>query len=169
MTAARSSHFTATRRLATGILSPVLLIACIVSSLCLGATSTAAAKGPENITFDDIKFDIEKDGVFKRKMLTDGINKLDSKSVKIRGYILPTSVFKQSGIKQFVLVRDNMQCCFGPGAAIYDCIIVEMTGKNSTNFTTRPIAVEGKFTVSEYEVGGRLMAIYHLEGVKVAK
>ena len=127
------------------------------------------AESPKNITFDTIKFDIEKDGDFQRKMLTDKIEALNGKSVKIRGYILPTSVFKQTGIRQFVLVRDNMECCFGPGAAIYDCIIIEMAEKESTSFTTRPVAVEGKFTIREYKAAGRLLAIYHVEGVDVSK
>lgn len=148
-----------TRRLTMA--AALLLAACSVSP--------AAADAPKNITFDDIKFDIEKDGDFKRSMLTEKINKLHDEDIKLRGYILPTSVFKQAGIKQFVLVRDNMECCFGPGAAIYDCIIVEMKGKASATFTTRPIAVEGKFTISEYKVGDRLMAIYHLDGVAVSK
>ena len=142
-------------------------VLCLLGLLAL--PTLALADAPKNITFDDIKFDIEKDGDFKRSMLTEKINELDEEDIKVRGYILPTSVFKQNGIKQFVLVRDNMECCFGPGAAIYDCIIVEMKGSASASFTTRPVAVEGKFTVSEYKVGKRLMAIYHLEGVSVSK
>ena len=50
-------------------------------------------------------------------MLTPAVKKLTGKPIRIRGYILPS--FQQAGIKQFVLVRDNMQCCFGPGQAAY--------------------------------------------------
>ena len=66
-----------------------------------------------DITFDDIKFDMEKGGEFKRSMLTPPITRLDGKPIRIRGYILPS--YQQSGITQFVLVRDNLECCFGPG------------------------------------------------------
>ena len=45
-------------------------------------------------------------------MITPAIEKLENTKVRIRGYILPS--FQQSGLTQFVLVRDNMQCCFGP-------------------------------------------------------
>lgn len=111
--------------------------------------NTAKSKG--DLTFDDIKFDIEKGGQFARKMLTKDIEALNKKSIKIRGYILPASVFKQSGIEEFVLVRDNMECCFGPGAALYDCIIVQMKKGKTAKFTTRPVAVKGKFEIKEYK------------------
>ena len=111
--------------------------------------NTAKSKG--DLTFDDIKFDIEKGGQFARKMLTKDIEALNKKSIKIRGYILPASVFKQSGIEEFVLVRDNMECCFGPGAALYDCIIVQMKKGKTAKFTTRPVAVKGKFEIKEFK------------------
>lgn len=110
---------------------------------------TARSKG--DLTFDDIKFDIEKDGKFEREMLTKEIEELHKKTIRIRGYILPTSVFKQSGIEEFVLVRDNMECCFGPGAALYDCIIVQMEKGKTADFTTRPVAVKGKFEIKEFK------------------
>lgn len=109
---------------------------------------TAKAKG--DLTFDDIKFELEKGGKFSRSLLTKDIEALDKKTVRIRGYILPASVFKQSGIDAFVLVRDNMQCCFGPGAALYDCIMVQMEPGKTADFTTRPVAVRGKFEIEEF-------------------
>ncbi len=110
---------------------------------------TALAKG--DLNFDDIKFDIKKGGKFKRSMITKEIEELNKKTIQIRGYILPASVFKQSGIEAFVLVRDNMQCCFGPGAALYDCIMVQMEKGKTAEFSTRPIAVKGKFEIKEFK------------------
>lgn len=119
-----------------------------------------------DITFDDIKFEIEKGERFRRKMLTQEIEQLHGRPVKIRGYILPS--FKQKGITQFVLVRDNMECCFGPGAAIYDCILVEMEKGKSASFTVRPVSVEGKFLVHEFkDPDGKHLAIYRMEGHEV--
>lgn len=114
-------------------------------------------------TFDDLKFDIEKGGKFTRSMLTKQIEELDKKPMRIRGYILPTSVYRQTGITEFVLVRDNMECCFGPGAAIYDCIMVYMEKGKTATFATRPVAVRGKFEIEEYkDTDGSLLAIYKL-------
>jgi hypothetical protein len=128
--------------------------------------SVAIAETPRSITFDDIKFEMKKGDEFKESMLTDGIRKLADKSISIRGYILPS--FQQSGITQFVLVRDNLECCFGPGAALYDCIIVEMAEGASTSFTVRPVTVDGVFSVREFRgPDGKHLAIYHLQGKSV--
>lgn len=104
-----------------------------------------------DITFDTLKFDIEKDGKFERAMLTEEIEALNNREVTIRGFILPASVMQLRNIKKFVLVRDNQECCFGPGAALYDCVMIEMVGEASAEFTTRPVAVTGKFRVKEYK------------------
>jgi hypothetical protein len=79
---------------------------------------------------------------------------------------LPTA--QKRGIKQFVLVRDNQECCFGPGAAIYDCILVEMQPGNTAEFSIRPVAVEGTFNIEEIlGPDGKHLAIYHLDGESV--
>ncbi|MEM9185376.1 MAG: DUF3299 domain-containing protein [Planctomycetota bacterium] len=119
-------------------------------------------------TFDDIKFDIEPDAPFDRAMLTQGINQLDGERIRIRGYILPTA--RTRGIKQFVLVRDNQECCFGPGAALYDCILVEMLPGETAEFSMKPVAVEGRFAIREFPgPDGRPLAIYRLAGEAVTR
>ncbi|EAQ82380.1 DUF3299 domain-containing protein [Blastopirellula marina] len=118
--------------------------------------------GVQDLTFDDIAFEMEKGEPFTRSMLPERIEELGNQKIRIRGYILPS--FESRGIKQFVLVRDNMECCFGPGAALYDCILVEMTGPG-VDFTVRPITVEGVFEVKEYKGGdGKHLAIYRMDG-----
>ena len=125
--------------------------------------ATGKPAAPIDITFDDIKFDIKPDAPFKRPMLTKKIEDLAGKPVRIRGYILPS--FQQTGLTQFVLVRDNQACCFGPGAALYDCIVVEMKPGKSTDFNLYPVAVEGTFTINELQdPDGKALAIYHLDG-----
>ncbi len=125
---------------------------------------------PESLvdrTFDDIKFDIEPDAPFDRSMLTDEIRELDGRRIRIRGYILPTE--QKRGIREFVLVRDNQECCFGPGAALYDCILVKMEEGESTEFTIRPVAVEGAFRVEEfyYDEDAPPLAVFRLAGEAV--
>ena len=128
--------------------------------------STARAKG--DLTFDDIKFDIEKGADFERAMLPKEIEDLSKKTIRIRGWILPASVFKQSGIEEFVLVRDNQECCFGPGAALYDCIMIKMKKGKTANYTTRPVAVKGKFEVEELKFpDGKHYAIYKMTATEV--
>ncbi len=126
----------------------------------------AASGGIHETTFDDVKFVMKKEERFERRMLTPEIEQLDGQRIRIRGYILPT--FRQTGLTEFVLVRDNMECCFGPGAALFDAILVQMNAGASTDFSIRPVAVEGVFSVREL-VGpdGKHLAVYHLQGEAV--
>lgn len=120
-----------------------------------------------NITFDNLKFEMEdpKSRLFTREMLTDEIEKLSGNRVRIRGFILPGALEEFSN---FVLVRDNQECCFGPGAAIYDSMMVDMTDGQIVKFSTRPVTVEGTFEVKEV-VGpdNRHWSIYRLTATKV--
>lgn len=127
------------------------------------ARNTIRAKG--EITFDDIKLELEKDEPYADSKMTDAVRKLNGQKIKLRGYILPNSVFQQKGIKQFVLVRDNKECCFGPGAALYDCVIVDMEEGKTVDFTTRIVTVSGKFVIDtetyKYD-NGKNFAIYKI-------
>ena len=127
----------------------------------------AAATGPvREITFDDIKLDMEKGAPFARDLLPKRVTALEQQRVRIRGYILPS--FQQTGLTQFVLVRDNQECCFGPGAALHDCVVVRMLPGRSTNFSIRPVAVAGRFRVEELRgPDGKHLAIYALDGEAV--
>lgn len=137
------------------------------------APTASAPPGPQptatairEITFDDIKLDMQKGEPFTRDRLTDRVNALERQRVRIRGYILPS--FQQSGLTQFVLVRDNQECCFGPGAALHDCVVVRMQAGRSAEFSIRPVAVEGAFRVEELRgPDGKHLAIYALDGEQV--
>jgi hypothetical protein len=136
------------------------------------ATESATAKVPAastrlvDKTFDDIKFDIEPDAPFERSLLTPEIEALAGQRIRIRGYILPTA--QKRGIKQFVLVRDNQECCFGPGAALYDCILIKMQPGKTAEFSIQPVAVAGKFEIEEFKgLDGRHLAIFQMRGEEV--
>jgi hypothetical protein len=124
------------------------------------------ARGITEATFDDVKFEMVKTDKFERSMLTPKVQSLFDKRIRIRGYMYPT--MRRKGLTQFVLVRDNMECCFGPGAALYDCILVSMEPGKTTEYSIRPIAVEGTFRLDEYPgPDGRPLAIYQMKGEAV--
>lgn len=118
---------------------------------------------PRDISFDDIKLDMKKGDPFSRDLLPAKVTALEHGRIRIRGYILPS--FQQTGLTQFVLVRDNMECCFGPGALLHDCIVVRMVPGKSASFSIRPVAVTGTFRIDELRgPDGRHLAIYALDG-----
>lgn len=109
--------------------------------------SPTASRKTLDITFDDLKFPHKPDDPYDSALLTKKVLSYVGKSIRVRGYILPT--FQENGIKNFVLVRDNQECCFGPGAALYDCVRVQMDGDNLVTFSPYPISVEGEFKIEE--------------------
>ena len=124
------------------------------------------ARGITEATFDDVKFEMVKTDKFERSMLTPKVQSLFDKRIRIRGYMYPT--MRRKGLTQFVLVRDNMECCFGPGAALYDCILISMEPGKTAEYSIRPIAVEGTFRLDEYPgPDGRPLAIYQMQGEAV--
>ena len=121
---------------------------------------------PREITFDDIKLDMEKGAAFSPDLLPERVTALAGTPIRIRGYILPS--FQQTGLTQFVLVRDNQECCFGPGAALHDCIVVRMRPGKTADFSIRPVAVAGTFKLEELRApDGTHLAIYGLDGDEV--
>ena len=99
-------------------------------------------------------------------MLTPKIESYENRTVRLRGYIQPT--FRQSGIKKFVFVRDNKECCFGPGAALFDCVLVTLKKDTKAEYTVRPITVEGKVSLAEYYgADGKVWAIYRMNNAAV--
>jgi hypothetical protein len=121
---------------------------------------------PRDISFDDIKLDLKKGDPFSRDLLPTRVTALETTPIRIRGYILPS--FQQTGLTQFVLVRDNMECCFGPGALLHDCLVVRMKPGKTASFSIRPVAVTGTFRVEELRgPDGKHLAIYALDGEDV--
>lgn len=128
--------------------------------------SRRSASAPREVTFDDIKLDMEKGTPFTRDLLPKRVTTLAGERIRIRGYILPS--FQQTGLTQFVLVRDNQECCFGPGAALHDCIVVRMEPGKTTSFSIRPVAVAGTFRIDELKApDGTHLAIYAMDGEDV--
>ncbi|RLS83763.1 MAG: DUF3299 domain-containing protein [Planctomycetota bacterium] len=133
-------------------------------------TPVVAAKAPavgdgkvREISFDDLTLPLEKGAPYTPAILPPAVDALQGQSVRIRGYILPS--FQQRGITQFVLVRDNMECCFGPGALLHDCVVVRMRPGKSADFSIRPVAVAGSFRIEELKgPDGKHLAIYGIDG-----
>jgi hypothetical protein len=134
-----------------------------------GATTRVLARAGDRSydkTFDDLRFDIQPGDPFHRSMLPEQIASMDGQRIRIRGFILPTP--QKRGIKTFVLVRDNQECCFGPGAALYDCILVQMQPGKTAEFSIRPVAVEGVFSIDEVRgPDGTHLAIYRVDAESV--
>ena len=119
-----------------------------------------------DITFDDLELDMPLKTLFDRSMLTPRAAALDNQLVRLRGFIFAGGVFQQSGIKNFLLVK-NTECKFGPDGLAYCVIQVELDAGVTTRFTTYPVTVEGTLSVRPFNDSGFTWSVYHLQGRRI--
>lgn len=119
--------------------------------------------GAIGISFEDLQFDPPVDQPFSPDQFTDRIRELLGKRVAIRGFIHPASAIVEKGLEKLILVREDQQMSFGPGAKIDESIVVEFLPGRSTDFNVRPITVVGTLSAEPRFSGGRVMTVYHLE------
>lgn len=87
---------------------------------------------------------------------------LEGKRIFIKGFMYPGA--EKSGIKRFILCRDNGTCCFGgPAPKLTDMVDVKLGDPLEAEYRTRPTRVGGVFHVIRSAAAGGLDAVYHLE------
>ena len=95
--------------------------------------------------------------------IPDRIKVLDQHKVAVTGFMLPV---KMDGglVKEFLLVKDPMLCCYGVMPKLNEWIVVKMVGKGVKPLMDLPITFEGKLHVGEMYENGYLTGIYLLDG-----
>ena len=166
-------------RFSTKLVSALLTLSLLIPGLAQGQEKKKKSSKPttsdrkfsntrvNDITFDDLVFEMKKGTKFKRSMLTKKIESLNKKKIRLRGFIRPS--YKSKGLTKFIFVRDNKECCFGPGAALYDCVIVILDTGKKADYTVRPVTVEGEFYFKELKIENQTMAIYRLKNAVVKR
>lgn len=78
-------------------------------------------------------------------VVPDDVLALDGKKVFFKGYIRPDSVAFDSGVREFLLVRDNNECCYGDQAKVkyFDQVAVKMVEGKTADFSRALFRVGG--------------------------
>jgi hypothetical protein len=121
---------------------------------------TEVPEGYERIAYADLQPDPAKAG----QQVPPTALALEGKRIFIKGFIYPGR--EKEGIRQFLLVRDQGDCCFGGNPKITDRIQVTLTGPLRVAYQSRLHKVGGTFHVapSDRAVGdARGGVFYHLE------
>jgi hypothetical protein len=126
--------------------------------------ATELPDGYERISFNGMKPDElqERSGV----IVPPEIAALDGKKVFIKGYIRPDSISVSRGIKEFLLVRDNNQCCFGDLSKIayYDQMYVNMAGSRTVDYSQGVFRIGGVLKIEPQNLmPGSLRPIFSLK------
>jgi hypothetical protein len=125
--------------------------------------ATEVPDGYARISFGTMKPDEleERNG----NIVPTEVSSLEGKNVFIKGYIRPDSVTVPRGIDEFLLVRDNNQCCFGDMSKIkyYEQIMVKMTGDHRVDFSRGVFAIGGKLHIEpRYALPGSPRTVFSL-------
>ena len=125
--------------------------------------ATEVPDGYSRISFSTMKPDElqERGGM----IVPPDVSSLEGKNVFIKGYIRPDSVTVPRGISEFLLVRDNNQCCFGDLSKIkyYDQILVKMTGDRRVDFSRGVFNIGGILHIEpQYALPGSPKTVFTL-------
>lgn len=135
--------------------------------------SREGAAGALRITFDDLdlmrllKMDPVTSDCIER--MPAWLRDLDGKTVRVRGFMKPSSVIE--GIPQFLQVRSTDLCCFGPKGKVYHMIAVTLKNGVTTDYIElKPFDVEGKFRIEKIELDeGLIYLLYHIDEATIIR
>lgn len=117
-------------------------------------------------TFDDIDLlkvlNMEPVPVDAADHFPDWLKQLNGAHVRIRGYMRPGYI--DEDITEFLFVRDNGECCYGPLPKIYDMIAVQLAEGESTDLIDgTPFDVEGTFRIEPYADEVELYGLFFID------
>jgi hypothetical protein len=95
--------------------------------------------------------------------IPDRVKAFDQQKVAVTGFMLPVKM--DAGlVKEFLLVKDPMMCCYGVMPKLNEWVVVKMVGKGVKPLMDIPITFEGRLRVGEMYENGYLTGLYLLEG-----
>lgn len=141
------------------------------SVLCLIAGSAILAHDyqtevPEGFRRVDFTHDISQKG-FTADGLHPDVVALDGKRIFLKGFMYPTR--QTNGITEFVMAKDNGQCCFGGQPKPADMIYVKLkNSKDGIDFIPSLVSVAGTFRAGvPNRTAEGLAPVYELDAVYI--
>ncbi|NDC54503.1 MAG: hypothetical protein EBZ74_09505 [Planctomycetia bacterium] len=132
----------------------------LVGGLAYQASAYAAELPPgfERLSYADLQ-PLEGD---PPGSIPDTARAHDGHDVLLKGYMYPGK--QQQGIVQFLLVRDQGDCCFGGNPKITDRVLVQLRDPAGIGFSPRICKIAGRFAVRPMVAPGLDGGVlYHLE------
>jgi len=106
------------------------------------------------------KYGFEYQGTTAQLMIHPDVLKLQDKKLLVKGYILQTN--RQYALNEFILCRDNSQCCFGGDPPTTDMIQVRMD-EITADYIPGLVSVHGKLGFNPNYSGGPNEPLYVME------
>ena len=95
--------------------------------------------------------------------IPQAIKDLDGKDVAVKGFMLP--LLQEDGrVKEFILLKNQMMCCFGKSPELNEWIRVTMAGNGIKPAMDRVVTIYGKLHVSAYQESSIRLGLYRMDG-----
>ncbi len=96
-------------------------------------------------------------------MIPAAIKALDGKKVRIEGFMLPTSWGDKGKVTNFLLMRNQISCCYGGPSQVHEFVTISIQGKGVKSEMESTVLVGGVLHVGAIRENGQLVGIYRLE------
>jgi hypothetical protein len=96
-------------------------------------------------------------------MIPPAIKALDGKKVRIEGFMLPTNWGNKGKVTNFLLMRNQISCCYGGPSQVHEFVTIRVQGKGVSSEMESTILVGGILHVGAIRENGQLVGIYRLE------
>jgi hypothetical protein len=96
------------------------------------------------------------------EQIPSSILSLNGQAVALTGFMVPCKAV-EGKITEFMLLRGQLNCCFGVSPRINEAVLVRATGKGFKARVDVPIAALGKFRVGAMRDKGWFTGIYQLD------
>lgn len=156
-----------------------------VQTIAFAVTSTAVSKPAQKENgYLPLSFDLLGDYEYRERLAINGkavtnhadqipqnVKDMNGKKVAIQGYFYPVQVENGGTIKDFLLLRNQIYCCFGCAVRINEWISVEMRdGKPlKADFTSRPVTIYGTLEVGPKYQDDILIDLYRMKADKLVE
>lgn len=143
--------------------SLLLVLALSISYPLTGCNSSGVQSAQPGKAMN-VAFDLLSSYDYEKNQIPELVKSLDGQRVAITGFMLPVD-FDGGKVKSFLLLQNQMACCFGMTPKENEFVYVEMSkGGNTKYMPDWPLTVVGKL-----EVGKKLLvnSIYRMEADNV--
>jgi hypothetical protein len=100
------------------------------------------------------------------KQIPATIKKLDGKTVRIRGFMMPVKEL-QGKTTEFLITRSQPSCCFSGATEITEFVTVKVPGAGFDTMMDDPITIQGTLHVGAVTDSGFIVGLYQLDAEKL--
>jgi hypothetical protein len=102
-------------------------------------------------------------------MIPPVIKAFDGKKVVLEGFMLPTDYDTHGKVVQFIVMKNQMSCCYGGPTQIHEFASVKVHGPGVNSVMDVPVRVKGVLHVGPHRENGRLTDVYRMEAESVTE